>query len=66
MRAQRRSVRSSAGQGKGGRNGRAGAEQIKEETRNAKDVCWQPGGVEHQDLVNNGPSLYRQISVEVK
>jgi hypothetical protein len=65
MRAQRRSVRSSAGQGKGGRNGRAGAEQIKEETRNAKDVCWQPGGVE-RDLVNVGPSLYRQISVEVK
>jgi len=41
------------------------AEQIKEETRNAKDVCWQPGGVE-RDLVNVGPSLYRQISVEVK
>jgi hypothetical protein len=37
----------------------------KEETRNAKDVCWQPGGVE-RDLVNVGPSLYRQISVEVK
>jgi hypothetical protein len=64
MRAQRRSVRSSAGQGKGGRNGRAGAEQIKEETRNAKDV-WQPGGVE-RDLINVGPSLYRQIGVEVK
>jgi hypothetical protein len=64
MRAQRRSVRGSAGQGKGGRNGRTGAEQ-KEETRNAKDVCWQPGGVE-RDLINVGPSLYRQISVEVK
>jgi beta-alanine degradation protein BauB len=43
----------------------AGAEQVKEETRNAKDVCWQPGGVE-RDLVNVGSSLYRQISLEVK
>jgi mannose-6-phosphate isomerase-like protein (cupin superfamily) len=40
-------------------------EQVKQETRNAKDVCWQPGGVE-RDLVNVGSSLYRQISVEVK
>ncbi len=43
----------------------AGPERVKEETRNAKDVCWQPGGVE-RDLVNVGSSLYRQISVEVK
>jgi len=43
----------------------AGPEQVKEETRNAKDVCWQPGGVE-RDLVNVGSSLYRQISLEVK
>ncbi len=43
----------------------AGAERVKEETRNAKDVCWQPGGVE-RDLVNVGSSLYRQVSVEVK
>jgi mannose-6-phosphate isomerase-like protein (cupin superfamily) len=43
----------------------AGAEQVKEETRNAKDVRWMPGGVERQ-LVNIGPSTYRQISVEVK
>jgi beta-alanine degradation protein BauB len=40
-------------------------ERVKEETRNAKDVCWQPGGVE-RDLVNVGSSLYRQVSVEVK
>jgi beta-alanine degradation protein BauB len=44
---------------------RAGAEQAKEETRNAKDVCWMPGGVE-RELINVGPSVYRQISVEVK
>ena len=43
----------------------AGAEQAKEETRNAKDVCWTPGGVE-RELINVGPSVYRQISVEVK
>ena len=43
----------------------AGAEQVKEETRNAKDVRWTPGGVE-RELVNVGPSTYRQISVEVK
>ena len=43
----------------------AGLERIKEEKRNAKDVCWQPGGVE-RDLVNVGSSLYRQVSVEVK
>ena len=44
----------------------AGApQQIKQETRNARDVCWQPGGVE-RDLVNVGSSLYREISVEVK
>jgi mannose-6-phosphate isomerase-like protein (cupin superfamily) len=43
----------------------AGPEKVKEETRNTKDVCWQPGGVE-RDLVNVGKSLYRQISVEVK
>lgn len=43
----------------------AGSEQVKEETRNAKDVCWQPGGVE-RDLVNVGSSVYRQVSVEVK
>ena len=43
----------------------AGPERVKEETRNAKDVCWQPGGVE-RDLVNVGKSVYRQISVEVK
>jgi mannose-6-phosphate isomerase-like protein (cupin superfamily) len=43
----------------------AGAERVKEETRCAKDVCWQPGGVE-RDLVNVGSSLYRQVSVEVK
>lgn len=43
----------------------AGAEQAKEETRNAKDVCWMPGGVE-RELINVGPSVYRQISVEVK
>src|SRR6185437_670956 len=43
----------------------AGAEQVKQETRNAKDVCWQPGGVE-RDLVNVGSSLYREVSVEVK
>jgi quercetin dioxygenase-like cupin family protein len=43
----------------------AGPERIKEETRAAKDVCWQPGGVE-RDLVNVGKSMYRQISVEVK
>jgi hypothetical protein len=24
---------------------RTGAEQPKEETRNAKDVCWMPGGI---------------------
>jgi hypothetical protein len=42
-----------------------GTERVREETRNAKDVCWQPGGVE-RDLVNMGPSLYREISVEVK
>ena len=43
----------------------AGPERVKEETRAAKDVCWQPGGVE-RDLVNVGKSTYRQISVEVK
>ncbi len=43
----------------------AGPERVKEETRNAKDVCWQPGGVE-RDLINVGKSLYRQVSVEVK
>ena len=43
----------------------AGAEQAKEETRNAKDVCWMPGGVE-RDITNVGSSVYRQISVEVK
>jgi mannose-6-phosphate isomerase-like protein (cupin superfamily) len=43
----------------------AGGDQAKEQTRNAKDVCWVPGGVE-RDLVNVGPSIYRQISVEVK
>jgi hypothetical protein len=43
----------------------AGAERAREETRSAKDVCWQPGGVE-RDLVNVGSSLYRQVSVEVK
>lgn len=42
-----------------------GPEQTREETRNTKDVCWLPGGVE-RDLVNVGSSLYRQISVEVK
>jgi mannose-6-phosphate isomerase-like protein (cupin superfamily) len=42
-----------------------GAEQPKEETRNAKDVCWMPGGIE-RELINVGPSVYRQISVEVK
>lgn len=43
----------------------AGPQRVKEETRAAKDVCWQPGGVE-RDLVNVGKSTYRQISVEVK
>src|SRR5512146_1815208 len=43
----------------------AGPERVREETRSAKDVCWQPGGVE-RDLVNVGSSLYRQVSVEVK
>jgi quercetin dioxygenase-like cupin family protein len=43
----------------------AGAEQAKEETRNAKDVRWMPGGIE-RELINVGPSVYRQISVEVK
>jgi beta-alanine degradation protein BauB len=43
----------------------AGTERVMEETRNAKHVCWQPGGVE-RDLVNLGPDLYREISVEVK
>jgi hypothetical protein len=42
-----------------------GPEQIKEETRKAKDVGWLAGAVE-RDLVNVGPSLYRQLSVEVK
>ena len=43
----------------------AGPERVTEETRNAKNVCWQSGGVE-RDLINVGKSLYRQISVEVK
>jgi mannose-6-phosphate isomerase-like protein (cupin superfamily) len=43
----------------------AGPERVTEETRCAKDVCWQPGGVE-RELVNVGSSLYRQVSVEVK
>jgi quercetin dioxygenase-like cupin family protein len=43
----------------------AGPERVKEETRNAKDVSWQPRGVE-RDLVNMGKSVYREISVEVK
>ena len=43
----------------------AGPERVTEETRNAKNVCWQSGGVE-RDLINVGKSPYRQISVEVK
>jgi quercetin dioxygenase-like cupin family protein len=41
------------------------AERVREETRNARDVCWQPAGVE-RELVNVGSSLYREIRVEVK
>jgi quercetin dioxygenase-like cupin family protein len=43
----------------------SGAEKAKQETRNAKDVRWMPGGVE-RELMNVGPGVYRQISVEVK
>lgn len=43
----------------------AGPERSKEETRNAKDVYWQPAGAE-RDLANVGKSVYREISVEVK
>jgi len=43
----------------------AGAEQIREETRIAKDVCWMPRGVE-RELVNVGPGVYRQIRIEIK
>jgi beta-alanine degradation protein BauB len=42
-----------------------GDDRVREESRKAKDVYWQPGGVE-RDLVNQGPGVYRQISVEVK
>ena len=42
-----------------------GPERIKEETRSAKDVYWLASGVE-RDLVNVGPSLYREISAEIK
>ncbi len=43
----------------------ASGERVNEESRQAKDVYWQPGGVE-RDIVNQGPGVYRQISVEVK
>lgn len=43
----------------------AGTQRVVEEERKAKDVRWQPAGVEC-GLVNLGPGLYRQISVEVK
>ncbi len=42
-----------------------GGERASEEMRSAKDVRWQPGGVE-RDIVSQGPGLYRQISVEIK
>ncbi|HZO83409.1 MAG TPA: hypothetical protein VFB33_17075 [Candidatus Binataceae bacterium] len=43
----------------------SGAERVIEENRVVKDVRWQQGGVERR-LVNLGPGLYRQISVEIK
>lgn len=44
---------------------KADGERANEDMRNARDVRWQPGGVE-RDIVNLGPGLYRQISVEIK
>ncbi len=43
----------------------AGGERAGEETRNAKEVRWQPAGVE-RSIANLGAGLYRQISVEIK
>jgi mannose-6-phosphate isomerase-like protein (cupin superfamily) len=43
----------------------AGAERATEETRSAKEVRWEPSGVE-RGIFNLGPGFYRQISVEIK
>jgi len=45
--------------------GASGDQSVREESRKEKDVFWQPAGVE-RDIINQGPSMYRQISVEVK
>jgi beta-alanine degradation protein BauB len=42
-----------------------GDQSAREESRKFKDVFWQPAGVE-RDIINQGPNMYRQISVEVK
>lgn len=45
--------------------GSGGSERALEEMRKAKDVRWEPAGVE-RDVANVGPGRYRQIRVEIK
>jgi hypothetical protein len=40
----------------------SGNQSVREESRKEKDVFWQPAGIE-RDTINQGPSMYRQISV---
>lgn len=63
--ARRCSIRRRPRQVKVVERGASGNQSVREESRKEKDVFWQPVGVE-RDIINQGPSMYRQISVEVK